>query len=163
MSLTWDMEELKPSPPPEYRSISCELRALAKMVQDEFGDGEIRNREFGVSLSTNSTPMFERGRFYEEYSARRNERLKRKKSQIVDEGKTTQYKLGVTSQSAKRSSAKKVGILKKSISAAYSVERTNETPRYMLRSMKKPPLPGYSGKSVFGGEPKSITRRVGRI
>ncbi|PIA59702.1 hypothetical protein AQUCO_00400538v1 [Aquilegia coerulea] len=52
------------------------------MVEDEFG-----NVVGSISTSTNTTStmnidpsvVYERGRFYEEYSARRNERLKRKK------------------------------------------------------------------------------------
>lgn len=151
---------------PEYRSISCELRALSKMVKDELGNGETQKAGFGTSPSVNSSSLFERGRFYEEYSARRNERLKRKKGQTGDQGKAT-YNLGVTVESAKRSSCRKLESLRKSISAAYSVERTSETPRYMLRSMskenKKPPLPAalYSDKSVIGaGERKVGARRV---
>ncbi|KAB5534729.1 hypothetical protein DKX38_017821 [Salix brachista] len=34
----WDTEDSTPRP--EYHSISCELHALAKMVRDEFGNGE---------------------------------------------------------------------------------------------------------------------------
>ncbi|KAL5557736.1 hypothetical protein UlMin_033947 [Ulmus minor] len=145
---------------PEYLSISCELRALAKKVQDELGEGEAQKIEFGSSLRSNSSPLFERGRFYEEYSARRNERLKRKKGLARDEGKAS-YNLGVTMESAKRSTtAKKLGSMRKSISAT-------ETPRYMLRSMskenKKPPLPLYSDKSILGSERKVGPRRVTRI
>lgn len=156
---------------PEYHLISCELRALAKMVHDEFGNGDSTNAGVGKSLSTNSSPLFERGRFYEEYSARRNERLKRKKggSETGDEGKTTPYNLGVraTVESSKRRDSRKLESLRKSVSAAYSVERS-ENPRYLLRSMskenKKPPLPfavnNYE-KSVLASERK-IGARKGR-
>lgn len=160
-----EVEESEPRP--EYWSISCELRALARMVQDELGNEEANNGGFATALRPNTGPLFERGRFYEEYSARRNERLKRKKGQSGDEGKTV-YNLGVTVESAKRSSSRKLESLRKSISAAYSVERTSEPPtsRYLLRSMskenKKPPL---ADKSVIGrgGERKTgarISRKI---
>lgn len=163
----WDTEE--PELRPEYRSISCELRALAKMVRDEFGKEESNNANNGGvsnSLSANSSPVFERGRFYEEYSARRNERLSRKKSEDSRNERKSVYNLGVTVESAKRgSTSKKLESLRKSVSAAYSLEPP--TPRYMLRSMskdsKKPPLATTFGKSVIGSERKvGGARRVRR-
>ncbi|XWS26004.1 hypothetical protein CRYUN_Cryun27aG0116500 [Craigia yunnanensis] len=154
---------------PEYRSISCELRALARMVRDELGNGETENAGFGeTSLSAISTPLFERGRFYDEYTARRNERLKRKKSETGNESKTGQH-LGVTVESSKRRDAKKLESLRKSVSAAYSAERSEiQTPRYLLRSMskenKKPPLAVNNYKSsVIGTEKKTAARRVRRV
>ncbi|KAM5565290.1 hypothetical protein ABKV19_019360 [Rosa sericea] len=170
-SRMWDMEE--PDLRPEYRSISCELRALAKMVGKEFGDEDCE-KAGGVrkSVSANSSPLFERGRFYEEYSARRNERLRKKYGGTGEEFKSAfKQKLGVAVESAKRGSGtRKLESMRKSVSAAYSVERTSETPRYMLRSMskesKKPPLAQpptlYSAqKSVIGGGRKTASRRVG--
>ncbi|KAJ6336682.1 hypothetical protein OIU76_006538 [Salix suchowensis] len=157
----WDTEESDPRP--EYQSVSWELRALAKMAGGEFGDGESRNGGAGRSLSANSSPLFERGRYYEEYSARRNERLKRKKGDKGDEVKTP-CNLGVTVESSKRRDSKRLESLRKSVSAAYSVER-NENPRYMLRSMnkenKKPPLPVYNyEKSALAGERRVTARKV---
>ncbi|XVE94421.1 hypothetical protein REPUB_Repub02eG0007000 [Reevesia pubescens] len=163
---TWAMEESEIRP--DYRSISCELRALARMVKDEIGNGETENAGFGqTSLSANSTPLFERGRFYDEYSARRNERLRRKKGETGTESKTGHH-LGVTVESSKRRDSKKLESLRKSVSAAYSVERNEsltQTPRYLLRSMskeiKKPPLAVNNYKSsVIGTENKTATRRV---
>ena len=148
------MEELEIRP--EYMTISCELRALAKKVRDELGDGESEGLKAGIYASARpatTSPLFERGRFYEEYSARRNERLKRKKGyQKGEEGNAkTAYNLGVTVESAKRGSSRKIGSVRKSISAAVSAS-VGETPRYMLRSMskenKKPPLPLYAEQSV---------------
>ncbi|XVF63539.1 hypothetical protein PTKIN_Ptkin09bG0094800 [Pterospermum kingtungense] len=163
---TWALEESEIRP--EYRSISLELRALARMVRDELGNGEKEHAGLGetASLSANSTPLFERGRFYEEYSARRNERLKRKKGDTGYESKTA-YNLGVTVESSKRRDSKKLESLRKSVSAAYSVERSEiQTPRYHLRSMskennKRPPLAVSS--SVIGTEKKTATRRVRRV
>ncbi|KAK4600205.1 hypothetical protein RGQ29_010034 [Quercus rubra] len=166
-SRRWDMEESELRP--EYRSISCELRALARMVSDEFGKGDSDNTNGGVSNSVcpDSSTLFERGRFYEEYSAKRNERLRRKKSEARDERRSF-YNLGVNVESAKRgSTSKKIQSLRRSVSAAYSVEKSEivaPTPRYMLRSMskenKKPPLATTYGKSVIGSERKVGARRV---
>lgn len=154
---------------PEYRTISCELRALASMVRMELGCIESEGNGVGDKLSVNSSSLFERGRFYDEYSARRNERLKkRKKAETVAEVKTP-YNLGVTVESSKRQSSKKlVNSLRKSVSAAYSAERSETAPRYLLRSMmkenKKPPLPVNLEKSMIGGgERKMVTRRARRI
>ncbi|KAJ4849808.1 hypothetical protein Tsubulata_031526 [Turnera subulata] len=163
---------------PEYHSISCELRELAKMVRDEFGNEGPRRTGGGIgkgeSLSANSTPLFERGRFYEEYSSRRNERLRRKMGQTGEDavqGKVlaTPYNLGVTVESSKRRDSKKLESLRKSVSAAYSVERS-ETHRYMLRSMsrenKKPPLSVNNSnfeRSVLPSERKIGSRRVRKV
>jgi len=160
----WDMEESDLCP--EYQSISWELRALAKMARGEFGNGESSNGGVGRSLSANSSPLFERGRFYEEYSVRRNERLKRKKGDTGNEVKTP-CNLGVTIESSKRRDSKKLESLRKSVSAAYYVER-NENSRYMLRSMnkenKKPPLPVYNyEKSVLASERKVTARKARKI
>lgn len=149
---------------PEYRTISCELRALAKMVRDEFGTANSQDVSGANCCSVNAGVVFERGRFYNEYSARRNERLKRKKGVTVDEGKAA-HALGVTMESGKKTISRS---LKRSVSAAYSMEmQTSETPRYMLRSRckenKKPPLPINLDKSVLGEKKKAGARRVGRI
>lgn len=143
------------------------------MVHNEFGDAGCGSESVAVGVKKNPDSLFERGRFYDEYSARRNERLKRKKGVSVEEGsvanKATKaaFGLGVNMESGKKSStARKIGSLRKSVSAAYSME-VSETPRYMLRSMtkenKKPPLAGKFEKSVVGGEKKIGARRVGRI
>ncbi|XP_010539021.1 PREDICTED: uncharacterized protein LOC104813174 [Tarenaya hassleriana] len=161
---------LTKSQKPEQRpEISCELRALAKMVEGEIGDeGKPKTANFG-GLVTTSVHAFERGRFYEEYSARRNERLKRKKGEAeaaaaAEEVKTTPYNLRAMREPAttkRRGTAKKQQLesLKKTVSTAYT-----ETPRYMLRSLskenKKPPLPVNIERSVM----KNVTtRRVRRI
>ena len=139
------------------------------MVRDKLGNGETETAGFGeTSLSAISTPLFERGRFYDEYTARRNERLKRKKSETGNESNTGHH-LGVTVESSKRRDSKKLDSLRKSVSAAYSVERSEtQTPRYLLRSMskenKKPPLAVNNYKSsVIGTEKKAAARRVRRI
>ncbi|GMH18907.1 hypothetical protein Nepgr_020748 [Nepenthes gracilis] len=113
---------------PEYLMISFELKALAKMVEEELGNA---SRADSISL-------FERGRLYDEYSARRNERLKRKKQSeagAAAEPKTA-YNLGVKVESTNRRKDSR----KSAAPSVYSVDRS-EHPRYALRNIKKPPLP----------------------
>jgi len=133
------------------------------MVRDEVNDENLEKAAGGNSCGVKSSVLFERGRYYEEYSARRNERLMRKRGiTAVDEGKIKPVRaLGVSVESGKKSSVRKVGSLRKSISAAYSTG-VSETPRYMLRSMtkenKKPPLATKSDRSIMAGEKKMGTR-----
>ncbi|OWM70584.1 uncharacterized protein LOC116213582 [Punica granatum] len=161
---TWDIQEMELRP--EYRSISCEFQSLAKMVQDELRDAK---PSIAGLTCLGSASVFERGRFYDEYSARRNERLKRKKGEELGETKKTAYDLGVTVESSKRRDSKKLDCLRKSMAVAYSAERNSQTPRYMLRSStkenKKPPVPVTSSsvKSAFGSERKLGTRRTRKI
>lgn len=156
---------LNPKRQIEYSSISTEIHALAKMVKDEFAEEENRKKTRVASsdsnlesLAANSVPVFERGRFYEEYSAKRNERLRRKRGEEAIEGvvKGTPYNLGVNHEpmtNKRRGTSKKQQQLE-SIKKTVSMAET--TPRYSLRSMtkenKKPPLPLM----------KSITTRRGK-
>ncbi|GAB2289295.1 hypothetical protein Dimus_023599 [Dionaea muscipula] len=139
---------------PEYGTISSELTALAKLVEKEFGTPSTvpENGRFGnlLGVDNNKTiSLFERGRFYDEYSARRNERLKRKMegetggaAAAAETTKTVSSKLGVKIEysAKKRVENRKMESLVKSVSAAYEVDRS-EHPRYALRSINKPPLP----------------------
>ncbi|XP_022743658.1 uncharacterized protein LOC111294552 [Durio zibethinus] len=55
---SWAMEESGIQH--EYRSISCKLQALARMVRDELGNREIENAGLGeTSLIATCSPMFE--------------------------------------------------------------------------------------------------------
>ncbi|GMP52190.1 hypothetical protein CsSME_00018104 [Camellia sinensis var. sinensis] len=148
---------------PEYNSISVELQALTKMVQDEFENLGSINVGFGNSISATSSSVFEKGRFYEEYSARRNERLKRKNGEIGDQKKKkTVYDLGVKVESAKKRDVK--GLRKSVLSTPMTTMDRRENQRYFLRSSikenKKPPLPVNSQKSGLGGDRKIVPRRV---
>ncbi|KAK4351820.1 hypothetical protein RND71_027338 [Anisodus tanguticus] len=157
---------------PEYRTISCELRALAKMVKNEFTNGDDVNAA-GDSDSLNEkrrSPLFERGRFYEEYSARRNERLKRKKGgDNVDEKKPV-YDLGVRVESSKKRGEPKVyQSTRKAVVASTPIAERTETPRYFLRSStaskenKKPPLPLPMSMDKSVGFSETAARRVRKI
>ncbi|KNA06125.1 hypothetical protein SOVF_183920 [Spinacia oleracea] len=136
---------------PELNTVSCELRALAKMVEDELGAINAKNNNgFGSvsSIGGGNTTMFERGSLYNAYSERRNERLRKKLSESwEDEPKTAYNHLGVKVDSTlkKDSTKKKAETLKKSMMAAattYSSVDRSQHPRYALRSTtKKPPLP----------------------
>ncbi|CAH2072373.1 unnamed protein product [Thlaspi arvense] len=148
--------------PLEYSSISSEIHALAKMVEKEFAEEEedTKSRAAGSNLenlATNSVPVFERGRFYDEYSAKRNERLRRKKGgEAALEGliKGTPYNLGVNHEPM---TTKRRGTSKKQ-----TVSMVETTPRYSLRSMtkenRKPPLPLNVAVSAM----KAVSTRRGR-
>ncbi|KAL3617742.1 hypothetical protein CASFOL_038063 [Castilleja foliolosa] len=162
---------------PDYHTISHELQALAKMVHQELGPGD--DTSMAEVPIIQSSPMFERGRFYDEYSARRNERLKRKKGCETAYEKKPSYDLGVKVESAKKrvESANKFNGRRKSlgvVAAATPVaERRPEarTPRYSLRSSaaakenKKPPMPVgmvpmMSGERSVGVSERKMVRRV---
>lgn len=163
---------------PEYRTISCELRALTNMVREELGkrdrDGEnIINIAFGngVGVGVDSHSLFERGRLYDAYSAKRNERLKRKKTGGDDVKAATynySYSVGVAAEctpTAKKSrSTEKVESLRKSMQA--------EPPRYMLRSRTKgdnnlnlnlnlPPLPPTSNSKRSSPAAPGVHNKIG--
>ncbi|KAD7478041.1 hypothetical protein E3N88_01177 [Mikania micrantha] len=80
---------------PKYHAMSCELPALTKMVQDTLRASATTNR------SANEGPLFQRVKIFEEYAARRNEILKRKRGESSSAEKKTpciQY-LGVRVES----------------------------------------------------------------
>ncbi|XP_076949232.1 uncharacterized protein LOC143621803 [Bidens hawaiensis] len=143
---------------PEYHTMSCELKALSKMVQDTLWGPTT------TSQSANEGPVFQRGRLYEEYSARRNERLKRKRGESMVEKKTPckQY-LGVRIESAKKSTVdvKKFESARKMMTPLVERKQVATTQRYSLRSSckenKKPPL----AMSSLGGTAVRKTARKG--
>ncbi|KAK9756675.1 hypothetical protein RND81_01G114200 [Saponaria officinalis] len=131
---------------PEYQTLSCDLWTLSKMVQDELGAMNAKNHP-SKNGATNYGDSLERGRFYNDYIALRNEKL-RKKQRGGDgemDGPKSAYNLGVKVESGtKKEFKKKAENLKKSAVAAAAtctVDRSQH-PRYALRSTaKKPPLP----------------------
>ncbi|KAG5408702.1 hypothetical protein IGI04_005021 [Brassica rapa subsp. trilocularis] len=80
-----------------------------------------------MAAESSVVPDFERGRFYDVYSARRNERLKRRKGGEEEDAvvKGTLYNLGVDPMPTKRR-----GTFKKK----KAMVETTTTPRYSLRS-----------------------------
>lgn len=167
-----EIEESELGVRPEYRTISCELRALAKMVHQEFSSADWADAGLvGTSLSVNRSTLFERGRFYEEYSARRNERLKRKKVGETGDGKKTGYgyDLGVRVESAKRrGEPKRFESLRKTVPSTPTTDRSQPSnSRYLLRSAtskenKKPPMAFANVERSVGVGQKKIGVRRGR-
>ncbi|MCL7050310.1 hypothetical protein MKW94_002707 [Papaver nudicaule] len=144
-------QELRPH---QYQSITTDLQSLMKMVKDEFGNQDMT--QLGNSFSV--TP-FERGRFYDEYSARRNERLRRKGETVEEKKKkpTSVYNLGVVESSIikKRGGEEQKKSLRKSVPAIPPSETTTAT--YSLRSSSTKDVTMSSGKLSFSG--KINTRR----
>ncbi|KAG1362627.1 hypothetical protein COCNU_10G008460 [Cocos nucifera] len=139
--------------------ISSELMALAKRAKEELGSNDHVGTTLTSSITCSNSPMFERGRYYEVYSARRNERLKRKK-EIEDE--SIGQDPGIAIELAKRRNSKKVDGMRKSVPANFSLSRMNSL-RSSVRSskeMKKPSALTYSEKHAATG--KSIGTRSAR-
>ncbi|CAN0927407.1 hypothetical protein LINGRAHAP2_LOCUS35881 [Linum grandiflorum] len=128
---------------PEYKSISCQLRALSNKVHDGVENLHPATPKSKLSGGCyNSSLRFERGELYDEYSAMRNERLKMKKlgngggggGNGAEDSAKTPYGTGVTATKKMDSSRK---------SAAASVHGSGQKlsggdgPRYLLRSMCK--------------------------
>ncbi|KAI4390012.1 hypothetical protein MLD38_002171 [Melastoma candidum] len=160
----WDADEMDLGP--GYYSVSCELRSLTRMADEDLVKAaDSAEPGFGANLTATPVSMFERGRFYDLYSARRNERLRRKRGETADEKKNG-FGLGVTVESAKRKDSKKLESLRKSVCSAYSVVGRNETPapRYLLRSSvkenKKPPVGSVFVASALNTEKRIGVRRV---
>lgn len=139
------------------------------MVQNKFGNEDVNAADNSDSQNAKRSPLFERGRFYEEYSARRNERLKRKKGGDTGDEKKPVYDLGVRVESSKkRGESKMFQSARKAVVASTPIAERRETPRYFLRSAaskenKKPPLPMSIDKSVGLSERRTAARRVRKI
>ncbi|KAJ0230261.1 hypothetical protein HA466_0309230 [Hirschfeldia incana] len=84
-----------------------------------------------MAAESSVVPDFERGRFYDVYSARRNERLKRKKGGEEEDAevKGTLYNLGVDPMPTKRR-----GTFKKKKKTVVETSTSTTPPRYSLRS-----------------------------
>ncbi|XP_077220863.1 uncharacterized protein LOC143854672 [Tasmannia lanceolata] len=157
----WGLEESKLGP--EFEPFSGELQALAKMVQDEFGNNGF-STVFAQNSSTISSPLFERGRFYDAYSARRNERLKRKQLETGEDYMTVPEKGGFTVEFGKRKNAKKIESLRKSVPPNFSVG-IRENLRSSVRISKENKIPILSRnaeRSFLDGDKKKIGPRTGR-
>ncbi|XP_058098532.1 uncharacterized protein LOC131243307 [Magnolia sinica] len=159
---SWNLEGSRIRP--EFQSVSCDLRALAKMVEDELGHN-ILPTAF-MATNTHSSPLFERGRLYNEYSARRNERLKRKKMEAEEEKTSAVHDTGVLAvECGKRRNAKKTETVRKSVPANFSVGR-REGLRSSTRISKETKKPiasrNVSERSAVNGINKTIGTRAVR-
>ncbi|PWA96352.1 hypothetical protein CTI12_AA039420 [Artemisia annua] len=126
-------------------SLSHELTKLIKLLQGTLSGSA------NTSQSGAGNPLFKRDRgVYEEYSARRSERLKRKRDESGVEKQTPSKQcVGVRMESAKRTvevkkyeSARKMTtplVERREVATAQSVERREPvtTQRYSLRSSSK--------------------------
>ncbi|KAH9613900.1 hypothetical protein KSS87_011117 [Heliosperma pusillum] len=146
---------------PENQAMSFELMALSKMVQDELGTMNAKNYSSSTGGASHLGPAFERGRFYDEYVARRNERLRKKQIENeVDEPKTA-YNLGVKVESSmKKDFKKKTESSRKPVGSAF-VDRSQHS-RYSLRStVKKPPpmpVPMNVEEKITARRTSTVTR-----
>lgn len=153
---------------PDYHLISSELQALAKRAKkEESCDAEQQQQQpvIGGNLTTASvacsaSPLFERGRFYEIYSLRRNERLKRKKAEISEEAIAQDPNVAV--ELSKKRNAKKAESVRKSVPPDFSVSRAGSL-RSSVRSSREMRNLGASGlaekSAVIGAR---MTTRSGR-
>ncbi|KAG9443192.1 hypothetical protein H6P81_019046 [Aristolochia fimbriata] len=143
----------------ELKPMLGEFQALAKMVEDELGCAGLSKPISLLSRSTVSTTLFKRGRFYDEYSARRNERLKRKKAEAESSIDHSVFNV----EFGKRKTAKKTDALRKSVPANFSVPR-REGLRSSVRLSKenKQPLPTNIERPALEGEKKRMATRASR-
>ncbi|CAA7403557.1 unnamed protein product [Spirodela intermedia] len=98
----------------QYERISQELQALVQRAKDNFPAGDTAEGFASVAkLAAGPTsPFLERGRLYEIYSARRNERLKRKMEEAFEE--MAPRHSAAEADLGKRKSAKRTESLRKS-------------------------------------------------
>ncbi|CAL9109200.1 unnamed protein product [Musa textilis] len=115
--------------------VSSELAALVERANEEFqGCGDVGAAAAVSPGGGCRSPVFERGRFYELYSARRNERLKRKKAEMSEEAVAEDP--GMAVELARRRVPKKAEGVRKSMPADFSVGRGSSSLR---SSVKKRP------------------------
>ncbi|XP_078442690.1 uncharacterized protein LOC144712324 [Wolffia australiana] len=145
------------SPPTlHYEQISQELQALAQRAKNDF----ITTDSVTKIAAGPRSPFLERGRLYDVYSARRNERLKRK----MDETFEAMPPLPFTGDPdlGKRKTAKKTELQRKSMPESFF-----SGPASRLRSSIKPSkIPSFvlrtSIKFELGGQIPSSTLRSTR-
>lgn len=168
----WNAEETDDLHP-KIPSFPFELQTtLARIASGNIDTDDLPYRLNSFASASNKSPLFERGRFYEMYSAKRNERLKRKLGIETDDISfkkySNEYEL-VPTIGAKRQS-KRLESGRKSIAVDFLVDRNQiRGSRYSLRSStkenKKPPLSMSFDKSCgvdASGMKCVTTRRVSR-
>ncbi|THU69357.1 hypothetical protein C4D60_Mb08t13570 [Musa balbisiana] len=126
----------------DRRLVSSELAALVERAKEEFQSCGDAGAAAAVSSGGGCrSPVFERGRFYELYSARRNERLKRKKREMSEDAVAEDP--GMAVELARRRVPKKAEGVRKSMPADFSVGRGSSSS--LRSSVKKRP---YSATGV---------------
>ncbi|KAK8946169.1 hypothetical protein KSP40_PGU019233 [Platanthera guangdongensis] len=134
----------------EYPIYAPELAAVATKSMDDSAANDVPITK----------PLFQRGRLYEAYSARRNERLKRKMMEISE--KTVSHCPEEFAEPSKKRVMKKEETLRKSVPANFSVSRTRSSlrPPSVRRSneVKKLSFSELSGFSSIDVGKKMMTR-----
>lgn len=124
----------------ECEKISRELKALAKSAQDDSASAEaLQAIAFATHVAgSNSSLLFERGRLYDVYSARRNERLKRKMEETADEEAPARHDSAADAEVAgKRRSTRRMDSVRKSAPEYFPVVDRTPSMRSSLRSSTK--------------------------
>ncbi|KAG6519475.1 uncharacterized protein LOC121968590 [Zingiber officinale] len=127
------------SPPrPPQPPILEDLTSVVDIVKEHsaIGCDQVAAAVVSPSRAGPKSPLFERGRFYDLYSARRNERLKRKICELSEPAVAAAEDPGVAVELAKRRVAKKVESARKSLPDDFSARRMG-TLRSSLRSSKE--------------------------
>ncbi|KAF3335578.1 hypothetical protein FCM35_KLT20085 [Carex littledalei] len=157
--------------------VSYELLALVKnkeeFKENLYQENEKENKMLFVPTTpvahkSSTSPLFERGRLYDLYSARRNERLRRRQLELLEETEAVKViqNPAVAIELAKKKTTKKNESARKSISGDISVSRI-PTLRSAVRTskeMKKNTTSfGFDDKSSVGTSVRRIgTRSVAR-
>nr|XP_018676005.1 PREDICTED: uncharacterized protein LOC103970132 isoform X1 [Musa acuminata subsp. malaccensis] len=150
---------------PERPLISPDLAEVSEPAEEELGSWGDVYAAATVSLeASNGSPLFERGRFYQLYSARRNERLKRKKGEIWGEEAVAEDP-GVAVELAKRRVSKKAEGVRKSMPADFSASRVSSLRSSLRCSKEMKNKNGYAAVAegtAVGGR-RTSTRSVRRL
>lgn len=136
--------------------IFSDLVELTKKGKDDF------TASHDPIICTNA--LFERGRFYQLYSARRNERLKRKMMEISEE--TVALYPEVAVELSKKRSLKKAETPRKSCPGSFSVSRASNLRSSAVRSsykeVKKVSISGISEMASVDVGKRMMTRSASR-
>ncbi|WOL09743.1 hypothetical protein Cni_G18496 [Canna indica] len=128
---------------PQHQLVSSELSSPVERAKEDLGGFSDVVASAAVALSSpgagNKSPLFERGRFYDLYSARRNERLKRKQAEISGDEMALAQDPNVAVELAKRRLSKKTESARKSMPADFSASRASSlrSPMRSSKEMKK--------------------------
>lgn len=116
-----------------------------KFVED-FGNSSL-STPFTATAGTTYSSLFERGRMYDEYSARRNERLKRKKGEAEADEEMGVHESRISAvEFGKRRNAKGTESVRKSVPAnLFAGRREGLRSSVRMSNEKKQPFPAIEG------------------
>lgn len=157
--------------------ISSELLAMAKSAEEEeefkenlYQENEKENKKrlfsptTPVARKSSTSPLFERGRLYDLYSARRNERLRRRQLELLEETEAVKViqNPAVAVELSKRKTSKKNENTRRSISGDF-VSRI-PTLRSAVRTSKELKTSTNTTSSAYGERSAigtTTSRRIG--